>query len=108
MGTVAVGLFSTQGGLFCGGGFRLLGVQLLGVVSVAAWTIVTMTIVFFIIKKTIGLRVSSEEEIKGLDATEHNLPSAYADFMPALAIAGGSAADTAEFIRLFQLKKQFR
>ena len=104
-GTVAVGLFSTQGGLFYGGGFRLLGVQLLGVVSVAAWTIVTMTIVFFIIKKTIGLRVSSEEEIKGLDATEHNLPSAYADFMPALAIAGGSAADTAEVHQAVSVEK---
>lgn len=90
-GTIAVGLFSTQGGLFYGGGFRLLGVQLLGVVAVAAWTIVTMTVVFLIIKKTIGLRVSREEEIKGLDATEHNLPSAYADFMPALAMAGDTA-----------------
>ena len=104
-GTVAVGLFSTQGGLFYGGGFRLLGVQLLGVVSVAAWTIVTMTIVFLIIKKTIGLRVSSEEEIKGLDATEHNLPSAYADFMPALAIAGGSVADTAEVHQAVSVEK---
>lgn len=104
-GTVAVGLFSTQGGLFYGGGFRLLGVQLLGVVSVAAWTIVTMTIVFFIIKKTIGLRVSSEEEIKGLDATEHNLPSAYADFMPALSIAGGSAADMAEVHQAVSVEK---
>lgn len=77
-------MFSTDGGLFYGGGFRLLGVQLLGILAVGAWTAVTMTIVFFIIKKTIGLRVSEEEEIKGLDATEHNLPSAYADFMPAL------------------------
>lgn len=90
-GTIAVGLFSTQGGLFYGGGFRLLGVQLLGIVAVAAWTIVTMTVVFLIIKKTIGLRVSREEEIKGLDATEHNLPSAYADFMPALAMASDTA-----------------
>ncbi|MDD6276046.1 MAG: ammonium transporter [Clostridia bacterium] len=89
-GTIAVGLFAKVGvpgndsysGLFYGGGFKLLGIQALGLVCVAAWTIVTMTIVFFIIKKTNGLRVSSEEEIKGLDATEHNLPSAYADFMP--------------------------
>ena len=86
-GTIAVGLFSTGQdgvgkGLFYGGGFRQLGVQLLGLVSVAAWTAVTMMIVFFLIKKTIGLRVTEEEEIKGLDATEHNLPSAYADFMP--------------------------
>lgn len=90
-GTVAVGLFSTDGGLFYGGGFRLLGVQLLGILAVGAWTAVTMTVVFFIIKKTIGLRVSEEEEIKGLDATEHNLPSAYADFMPALAFAEAGA-----------------
>lgn len=91
-GTVAVGLFSTDGGLFYGGGFRLLGVQLLGILAVGAWTAVTMTVVFFIIKKTIGLRVSEEEEIKGLDATEHNLPSAYADFMPALAMAEAGAS----------------
>ena len=57
----------------------------------AAWTIVTMTIVFLIIKKTNGLRVSEDEEIKGLDATEHNLPSAYADFMPAMAFATSSS-----------------
>ena len=98
-GTVAVGLFATTTvpgndsfqGLFYGGGFSLLGKQLLGLVCVAAWTIVTMTIVFFIIKKTNGLRVSEEEEIKGLDATEHNLPSAYADFMPAMAFATSSS-----------------
>lgn len=88
-GTVAVGLFATTSvpgndsftGLFYGGGFKLLGVQLTGLLAVAAWTAVTMTVVFLIIKKTNGLRVSAEEEIKGLDATEHNLPSAYADFM---------------------------
>ncbi len=87
-GTIAVGLFSNgsdgvEKGLFYGGGFSLLGIQLAGLLSVAAWTAVTITIVFLIINKTIGLRVSEEEEIKGLDATEHNLPSAYADFMPA-------------------------
>lgn len=87
-GTIAVGLFSTGAndvgkGLFYGGGFKQLGVQLMGFAAVAAWTVVTMLIVFTLIKKTNGLRVSAEEEIKGLDATEHNLPSAYADFMPA-------------------------
>lgn len=95
-GTLAVGLFATTNvpgndsfdGLFYGGGFSLLGKQLIGLLAVAAWTVVTMTIVFFIIKKTNGLRVSAEEEIKGLDATEHNLPSAYADFMPSVAFAG--------------------
>lgn len=87
-GTIAVGLFSTGAndvgtGLFYGGGFKQLGIQLIGFAAVAAWTVVTMLIVFTLIKKTNGLRVSDEEEIKGLDATEHNLPSAYADFMPA-------------------------
>lgn len=87
-GTIAVGLFSTGAndvgkGLFYSGGFKQLGVQLMGFAAVAAWTVVTMLIVFTLIKKTNGLRVSAEEEIKGLDATEHNLPSAYADFMPA-------------------------
>ena len=94
-GTLAVGLFATDTapgysianssgktlvGLFYGGGFELMGLQLLGFVSVAAWTVVTITIAFFIIKATIGLRVSREEEITGLDATEHGLPSAYAGF----------------------------
>lgn len=91
-GTFAVGLFSTGAdgvgkGLFYGGGFKQLGLQALGFVSVAAWTTVTMLIVFNVIKKVHGLRVTEEEEIKGLDATEHNLPSAYADFMPAMAVA---------------------
>lgn len=91
-GTFAVGLFSTGQndvgkGLFYGGGFSQLGIQSLGFIAVALWTVVTMTITFTIIKKTNGLRVTAEEEIKGLDATEHNLPSAYADFMPAMAFA---------------------
>ncbi len=86
-GTIAVGLFSTATapgndlvGLFYGGGFGLLGIQLIGVVSVCAWTAVTITIVFLLIKNTLGLRVTEEEEIIGLDATEHGLPSAYAGF----------------------------
>ena len=87
-GTIAVGLFATTSapgndsltGLFYGGGFGLLGIQLLGFVSVAAWTAVTITIVFLVIKATVGLRVSEEEEIIGLDSTEHGLPSAYAGF----------------------------
>lgn len=101
-GTLAVGLFATTSvpgndtfnGLFYGGGFSLLGKQALGVLTVGAWTAVTMTLVFFIIKKTNGLRVSREEEIKGLDATEHNLPSAYADFMPFTALTSGSTTET--------------
>ena len=94
-GTLAVGLFATDTapgygiadangnklvGLFYGGGFKLLGLQALGVVTVAAWAAVTITIVFLAIKAIFGLRVSEEEEITGLDATEHGLPSAYAGF----------------------------
>ena len=90
-GTIAVGLFATSSspafetagikeGLFYGGGFEQLGLQLIGFASVAAWTAVTITIAFLAIKATVGLRVSEEEEIVGLDATEHGLPSAYAGF----------------------------
>ena len=87
-GTLSVGLFATGNGqdgvtgLFYGGGFTQLGIQALGVVSVAAWTIVTMVIVFQLIKHTVGLRVTKDEEMKGLDVTEHGLVNAYADFMP--------------------------
>ena len=86
-GTIAVGFFSrgydgVGKGLFYGGGFKQLGIQLLGFVAVASWAVITMIIVFALIKKTNGLRVTAEEEIKGLDSTEHNLPSAYADFVP--------------------------
>ena len=90
-GTIAVGLFatdtvpsSTLNGLFYGGGFDLLGKQLAAILTVGAWTAVTITITFLVIKATIGLRASAEEEIIGLDATEHNLPSSYADFMPSI------------------------
>ncbi|MCD7813284.1 MAG: ammonium transporter [Lachnospiraceae bacterium] len=87
-GTIAVGLFATTSapgndtltGLFYGGGFGLLGKQLTGFVAVAAWTAVMITITFSVIKAIFGLRVSEEEEILGLDATEHGLPSAYAGF----------------------------
>ncbi|MCE5342158.1 MAG: ammonium transporter [Eubacteriales bacterium] len=83
-GTLMVGLFALDGGLFYGGGFHLLGVQAIGVLAVAAWVTVTMLIVFTIIKKTFGLRVSATEEIRGLDVEEHGLVSSYADFMPML------------------------
>jgi len=95
-GTIAVGLFATSKapgyaiamesgaikaeGLFYGGGFTQLGLQLLGFASVAAWAVICMTIVFLVIKATIGLRASREEEIKGLDICEHGLTSAYAGF----------------------------
>ena len=88
-GTLLVGLFSYKNGLFYGGGFKLLGVQALGVVSVIAWVAVTITIVFLVIKKTIGLRVSEHEEIEGLDASEHNLASSYADFVSTSALTSG-------------------
>ena len=103
-GTIAVGLFATDTapafargygdgvtyganqimgkGLFYGGGFDLLGTQLLGMVSIIAFTAVTITITFYIIKAVVGLRASAEEETRGLDVTEHGLVSAYADFMP--------------------------
>ncbi len=90
-GTLAVGLFATSSapgfacagireGLFYGGGIGQLIKQLGGIGVTIAWTVVTITIAFAIIKKTIGLRVTEEEEISGLDATEHGLPSAYAGF----------------------------
>ena len=87
-GGLAVGLFATGNGqdgitgLFYGGGFAQLGKQALGILCVASWTVVCMIIVFTVIKKTIGLRVTKEEEMKGLDICEHGLVSAYADFMP--------------------------
>lgn len=83
LGTLMVGLFDYTNGLFYGGGFRLLGVQALGVVCVAGWTILCMVILFGVLKKTIGLRVSAEEELEGLDPTEHGLESAYPDFQSA-------------------------
>ena len=94
-GTLAVGLFSTNRvpdysvadkagnemvGLFYGGGFKLLGIQAIGMLATAAWTAVMITITFLIIKKIFGLRASEEEEITGLDSTEHGLSSAYSGF----------------------------
>lgn len=87
-GGLAVGLFATGNGqngvtgLFYGGGFSQLGKQALGIVTIVAWTVVCMIIVFTIIKKTVGFRVTKDEEMKGLDICEHGLISAYADFMP--------------------------
>ena len=87
-GTIAVGLFATTSapgnddlvGLFYGGGFTLLGKQLIGFAAVAAWTVVTITITFLVIRAAVGLRVTEEEEIVGLDAMEHGLASAYSGF----------------------------
>ena len=102
-GTIAVGLFATKTspgyaiqlesggikgeGLFYGGGVEQLGIQLLGFVSVASFAAVAITITFLIIKHTIGLRASEQEEIIGLDVTEHGLISSYADFAPSMSDA---------------------
>ncbi len=105
-GTLAVGLFATDtapafargigdgtsfganqiagAGLFYGGGFHQLGLQALGVLATAAWTACAITVTFLVIRAIFGLRVTEEEEILGLDRTEHGLPSAYADFAPAV------------------------
>lgn len=101
-GTIAVGLFATDTapayargygdgvnfganqiaakGLFYGGGFKQLGLQLLGMACIVLFTLVTITITFYVIKALVGLRVTEEEELIGLDATEHGLPSAYSGF----------------------------
>lgn len=90
VGTILVGVFSTDGGLLYGGGFRYVGIQLLGVAAVIIWVALTMSIAFSVIKHTIGLRASEEEETKGLDITEHNLISSYADFMPVVMVGKNS------------------
>ena len=80
LGTICVGLFATDGGLFYGGGAHYLLVKILGVAAVMVWVIVTMTIIFKVIDKFVGLRVPAEVEIEGLDYHEHGLASAYAGF----------------------------
>jgi Amt family ammonium transporter len=88
-GTILTGILALPGsqedpslfGLAYGGGWKMVGIQALGVVAVAAWVGITMGIIFTIIKKTVGLRVSPAEEIAGMDITEHNIESSYADFM---------------------------
>ena len=87
-GTIATGLFATTSapgndtviGLFYGGGFRQLGIQLIGFAAVASWTAVTITLAYLGIRASVGLRVTEEEEIVGLDSTEHGLASAYSGF----------------------------
>ena len=81
-GTIAEGLFNTSEGLFYGGGFAHLGIQCLGVVSIGGYTVVVMFLVYKFIDATVGLRVSKEDEMVGLDIAEHGLTSAYADFLP--------------------------
>ena len=81
-GTIVTGLFATKDGLFYGGGSSFLMTQIIGVVTVAIYVAIAMTIIFGVLDKLIGLRVSEAEEIKGLDMEEHGLLSSYADFMP--------------------------
>ena len=101
-GTLAVGLLANPdapaglNGLFYTGSFKQLGLQCLGIVSVAAYAVVMMAVCFLLIKKFHGLRVSKEEEIKGLDLTEHGLPSAYADFAPSTVAYADFSAESAE------------
>ncbi len=89
-GTIAVGLLANPDapagleGLFYTGKFEQLGIQVLGFVTVAAWAAVTMGIFFFVLKKIDFLRADAADELMGLDISEHGLPSAYADFMPAV------------------------
>ncbi|MBP5608985.1 MAG: ammonium transporter [Lachnospiraceae bacterium] len=116
-GTLSVGLFATETapafargygdglafganqiagkGLFYGGGFELLGIQAVGMLATAAWTVITIIITFAVIKAIFGLRVSEEEEITGLDATEHGLASAYSGFA-IMDVAGSMTMDVNE------------
>lgn len=84
LGTLLTGVFATgvttEKGLFYGGGFHFLGVQALGVLSVAVFVAVVITIVFLVIKYTIGLRADKADELAGLDVSEHGLLTAYAGF----------------------------
>ena len=122
-GTVAVGLFANPkvpgyslanadgkqlAGVFYGGGFELFGYQLLGMIAVLAWTGVTITLTFYAIKKTIGLRASRHEEVVGLDSTEHGLASSYADFIPTTHIettASGKEQEVANVIPAAPVEK---
>ena len=98
-GTLAVGIFSKDEatlGLLYGGGFTQLGKQFVGIFCIGLYTAVLMTLIFFAIKKTIGLRASKDEEVRGLDLTEHGLSSSYADFMPVPQILTGKAEEFEE------------
>jgi len=94
-GTIAVGLFAVEGGLFYSGSAALLGVQSLGVAAIAGWTFATVGLTFLLIKKLNGLRVSKHDEATGLDITEHGLTSSYADFM---ITSSGSSNDSSDVI----------
>ena len=103
-GVIAVGLLANpeilstydveiNPGLFYGGGIDQLGIQFLGMLAILAWTVVCGVVLFAILKHTVGLRVESDQELEGLDVSEHGLVSAYADFVPVVpAVASESAA----------------
>ncbi len=96
-GTLAVGIFSKDEatlGLLYGGGFTQLGKQALGILCIGLYTAVIMSVVFLVLKKTIGLRASKEEEVRGLDLTEHGLASSYADFMQVPQVLTGKTTET--------------
>jgi len=78
-GTVAVGLFNVESGLFYGGGLKQLGIQVIGVAAAFVWAFGLGLALFFVIKKTVGLRVKCHEELKGLDVGEHGM-EAYGGF----------------------------
>lgn len=112
-GTILLGFFDKDIGLFYGGGAAFLLSQLIGVVCVIAWVGLTMTLIFTVIRKTVGLRVTREEEISGLDLPEHGLASAYAGFapvveniyyddedIPAPAVTGGASMNEAVPVEL--------
>ena len=113
-GTLAVGLFatgrgdkvlafadgSTYAGLFYGGGFKLLGIQALGIVAIDAYAAIMMFAVFELIKHTIGLRASEEDELAGMDISEHGLASAYADFLPIAPAYMGESAGSVDLTGL--------
>ena len=80
-GTLAVGLFAKEGGLFFGGGFAQTLTQLKGIAAVGAFTAVASAACWLLIKMTIGLRVSPEEELEGLDTGEHGM-EAYTGLVP--------------------------
>jgi len=106
-GALSDGLFNTESGLFYGGGVAHLGIQALGIVCIAAYTVVVMFLVFKLIDKTIGLRVKAEEEIEGLDITEHGMASAYADFVSSSPLMGIESSGPVEVkdLRNFPLEK---
>ena len=103
LGTLLVGVFAVDGGLLYGGGFAFLGIQLLGVLSVMGWVSITMVILFHLLTVTVGLRVSAQEEITGLDLEEHGLVSSYADFMPSSYQVLGSPASEDEAITVHEI-----